>query len=128
MSKVRSVLLALVVGSLAAGCDVIPAPLLGGEAIVMEVTNDSARPATLVVAAMGDVRKIVGSADPPFVPAGAKVTVRFLVPPTDDWAIWANGGELMGSVDLKGRRGKVPMGIDIGADGTPGWWCQANCP
>jgi len=106
----------------------IPAPLLGGDAIVMTVTNGSARPATLVVAAPGDVRKIVGTADPSIVPSGSTLTVRFVVPSTNDWAIWANGGELMGPFDLKGRRGKVPMGIDIGADGTPGWWCQENCP
>ena len=94
----------------------------------MEVSNQSARPATLVVAAPGDVRDVVGSVDPPIVPAHATVTVRFSVPSSGDWAIWANGGELMGSFDLKGRRGNIPMGIDIGADGSSSWWCQGDCP
>jgi hypothetical protein len=128
MSKVRSVLLAFVAGGLVVGCEVIPASLLGGEAIVMDVANQSARPATLAVAAPGAEGTIVGSADPAVVPAHTTVTVRFLVPPTGQWAIWANGGELMGSHDVRGRRGKLPMGIDIGADGSPGWWCQGNCP
>ena len=56
------------------------------------------------------------------------MTVRFFVPASGGWAIWANGGELMGEFDLKGKRGNVPMGIDIGRDGQPGWWCKADCP
>ena len=56
------------------------------------------------------------------------MTVRFFVPASGGWAIWANGGELMGEFDLKGKRGNVPMGIDIGQDGQPGWWCKADCP
>jgi hypothetical protein len=128
MSRVRRVLLTLALGGLVAGCEVIPASLLGGDTIVMDVSNQSARRATLAVAAPGEERKIVGSADPAIVPAHTTVTVRFLVPPAGQWAIWANGGELMGSLDLKGRRGKLPMGIDIGADGSPSWWCQGNCP
>ena len=46
------------------------------------------------------------------------VKVRFLVPANDQWAIWANGGELMGEFDVGERRGNIPMGIDIGADGS----------
>jgi hypothetical protein len=128
ISRVWSVLLAVVVGGLIAGCEVIPAPMLGGEAIVMDVANRSARPATLAVAAPGEERKIVGSAAPAIVPPHTTVTVRFVVPPTGQWAIWANGGELMGSFDVKERRGKIPMGIDIDEGGSPGWWCQGNCP
>lgn len=128
MSSVRRVLLALAVGGLVIGCGVIPTPLLDGQLIVMEVANRSPRPAILVVAASGDQGRIVGSVEPASVPAGQTVTVRFSVPPTGSWAIWANGGELMGESDLKGRRGDVQMGIDIGPDGTPSWWCQANCP
>ena len=128
MSKMGRILLLLVVGALVTACDVIPTPLLGGELIVMEVANHSARPATLVVAAPGEVTKIVGSVDPAIVPAHKSLTVRFSVPPTGQWAIWANGGELMGQFDLKGRRGNVPMGIDIGEDGSPSWWCKGNCP
>ena len=128
MSKARRVLCALVIGGTVVGCGVIPTPLLNGEVIVMQVVNHSPRPAALVVAAPGEIGKVVGSVDPAIVPAGQTVMVRFLVPPTGAWAIWANGGELMGNLDVKGARGKVPMGIDIGDDGSPGWWCKANCP
>ena len=128
MSTSRRLLLAVLVGGLGAGCDVIPVPVLNGELIVMEVANSSPRPATLAVSAPGNVRDIVGSADPAVVPARRTATVRFLVPATDHWAIWANGGELMSDTDVKGRRGKIPMGIDIAADGSPGWWCKADCP
>jgi hypothetical protein len=124
----RRFLLALLYGALVLGCGLMPVPVLNGEVIVMEVANHGAQPATLVVASSGDERKIVGSAEPSIVPAGQTVTVRFVVPPAGHWAIWANGGELMGDRDIGQRRGKLPMGIDIGGDGSPGWWCQANCP
>jgi hypothetical protein len=102
--------------------------LVGGEAIVMQVANHSPRPVTLAVAAPGDEGRIIGSVDPSIVPAGQTVMVRFLVPPTDHWGIWANGGELMGDYDVNGRRGNIPMGIEVGVDGSPTWWCKANCP
>ena len=94
----------------------------------MEVANHAGRPATLVVASQGNVANVVGSAEPSVVPPGQTMTVSFFVPPSGQWAIWANGGELMGSGDLKGKRGNVPMGIDIDQNGQPGWWCQADCP
>lgn len=128
MSTARRVLLAIVVGGLAVGCDVLPVVLPGGQQIVMEVANHSPRPATLAVAVHGDVSKIVGSVTPAIIQAGATATVRFTVPPTDDWAIWANDGELMSDLDLHQRRGNIPMGIDIGSDGSPSWWCKADCP
>jgi hypothetical protein len=128
MHIARRVLLALVIGGLAAGCDVLPTPILSGDLIVLEVTNNSPRPIPLTVAMPGDERRVVGSVDPPLVPPGTTVMARFLVPRTANWAIFANGGELMGSVDVKERRGNLPMGIDIGVDGSQGWWCKEDCP
>ena len=120
--------LVIVASVLAAGCQFVPAELRGGELIIMEVANHAGRPATLAVASQGNVGDVVGSAEPAVVPPGQTMTVRFIVPPSGGWAIWANGGELMGEFDLKGKRGNVPMGIDIGQDGQPGWWCKADCP
>jgi hypothetical protein len=128
MSTGRRVLLALVVGGLVAGCDVLPVPVLNGELIVMDVANLSPRPARLAVAAPGDESQVVGAVDPAIVPAGRTMKVRFFVPPSGSWAIWANGGELMGDHDIKERRGILPMGIDIGPNGELGWWCNGNCP
>ena len=113
---------------LIAGCEYIPAQLRGGELIVMEVANRAGRPATLAVAAPGEIGRVIGSAEPAVIPPGQTVTVNFFVPPSGDWAIWANGGELMGSHDIGRRRGSLPMGIEISADGSPAWWCNTNCP
>lgn len=124
----RRVLLALIVGGLVAGCDLLPVPVLNGEVIVLDVANFSPQPARLVVAAPGDETRIVGAADPAFVPSGRTMKVRFFVPPTGSWAIWANGGELMGEHDVGKRRGVLPMGIEIGATGDLSWWCKENCP
>jgi hypothetical protein len=121
-------LLTLAAGGVLAGCESILPVVQGGELIVMDVANDSPRPATLVVAAPGTIEVVVGSVDPPVVPARQRATVRFFVPPTGSWAIWANGGELMGDRDVGGKRGNVPMGIDVGANGEPSWWCRADCP
>ena len=128
MSAGRRVLLALMVAGLVAGCDLLPVPVLNGELIVMDVANLSPRPARLAVTAPGDESNVVGAVDPAIVPAGRTMTVRFFVPPSGSWAVWANGGELMGDHDVGKRRGIIPMGIDIGADGSPGWWCRGNCP
>lgn len=117
-------LTALLVGA----CQFVPPQLRGGELIVMEVANRGAAPAQLAVAASGNVGEVVGSADPSVIPPGRTVTVSFFVPHAGQWAIWANGGELMGERDLRGKRGNVPMGIDIDANGQAGWWCQADCP
>ena len=100
MSNVRRVLLALAIWGLVAGCEAIPIPLLDGELIVMEVANHSARAATMVVAASGEEGTVVGSVDPPFLPARVTARVRFLVPPKGSWAIWVNGGELMSKSDI----------------------------
>jgi len=102
-------------------------PMLDGELIVMDVTNQSPRPATLVVA-RGDRGNVVGSVDPAVIPPRGNATVRFLVPPTGQWAIWANDGELMSDTDVGNQRGSIRMGIDIGPDGSPSWWCERDCP
>jgi len=62
----------------------------------MEVANRGAAPARLAVAASGNVGEVVGSVDPSVIPPGRTVTVNFFVPHAGQWAIWANGGELMG--------------------------------
>ena len=113
---------------LLAACQFVPPQLRGGELIVMEVANRSDAPAQLAVAAMGNLGDVVGSAEPSVVPPRRTVTVNFFVPHAGQWGIWANGGELMGEPDLRGRRGNVPMGIEIGADGQASWWCRADCP
>ena len=124
----RRIVFALAVGIVIAGCSALPAPFVGGDQIVVEVANRSARPATLSVSAPGDQQRVLGAADPAMVPPGVTMKVRFTVPPQGEWAIWANGGELMGSLDLQGLRGVLPMGIEIGKDGSLSWWCQQACP
>lgn len=76
----------------------------------------------------GDERRVVGSVDPPVVPPNTTLMARFLVPRAGQWAIFANGGELIGQFDVKGRRGDLPMGIDVAVDGSESWWCRENCP
>ena len=126
MSKVRRLVFGVVVAGLVAGCGFVP--MLDGDAIVIEVANHSPRPVPLVVASPGEIGKIVGAANPAIVPPGATITARFSVPRTGSWAIWANGGELIGNLDVNGRRGPLPIGIDIDQNGNPGWWCRENCP
>ena len=129
MRRARRILLAVVVVGLVVGCDVLPAPpIFNADVIVLQVTNSSPRPIALTVAMPGDERRVVGSVDPPVVPPGTTVMARFLVPRTGQWAIFASGGELMGSVDIKERRGNLPMGIDISSDGSQSWWCKDACP
>src|SRR5262245_27632690 len=122
------VVLALVAGAIVGGCQMLPVPLAGGDLIVMEVRNRSGQPATLVVAAPGTIQDVVGAVDPAVVAAHQTVDVRFFVPSTGWWAIWANGGELMGKADVGARRGAIPMGIEIDAGGVPSWWCGRGCP
>jgi hypothetical protein len=128
MRVARRVLLAIVVVGLVAGCDVLPTPILDGDLIVLQVTNNSPRPIPLTVAMPGNEQRVVGSVDPRLVPPGTTVMARFLVPRTGNWSIFAGGGELMGSFDLKERRGNPPMGIDIAVDGSQSWWCKDDCP
>jgi hypothetical protein len=125
---VRGVALALVAGIMVAGCSVVPARFLGGDQIVMEVANNSPRPVALTVAVPGAKGQVVGAADPAVVPPRVTMKVRFIVPPTGQWAIWANDGELMSDADLKGRRGELPVVMEIQQDGNPTWWCEDDCP
>ena len=107
----RWLLLVLVVGGLAAGCDALPGPpILNADVIVLQVTNDSPRPIPLTVAMPGDERRVVGSVDPPVVPPGTTVKARFLVPRTGNWAIFANGGELIRQLRCQGAPGQPADG------------------
>jgi hypothetical protein len=80
------------------------------------------------VARPGNIGDVVGSVDPAVVPPHQTVDASFFVPPTGDWAVFAGGGELMGSFDVKTKRGRIPMGITVEADGNQSWWCEAACP
>ena len=119
---------ALVATVLVAACQFVPPQLRGNDLIVMEVKNGAPRPLALVVATMSDESEVVGSAEPAVVPAGQTMMVNFFVPRSGEWAIWANGGQLMGEPDLRGRRGTVPMGIEVDSNGGLRWWCQGDCP
>ena len=123
----RLVLMLLAGGSVAA-CGAFPTPMLGGEAIVLQVANASVRPVALSVASPEDGRTLVGSVDPPVVPPGKTVMAHFLVPPNGRWAISAGDDQLIGDGDVKGKRGQLPIGIDIDVNGNVTWWCQADCP
>jgi hypothetical protein len=90
------------------------------------VVNESSKPATLFVAEEdGDgMLRLVGSAAPNVVPAGATVNVTFLFPakgdPDDGW-IFVNprpgeGGSLVSAADIG-----IPGKIVITADGQVGW-------
>jgi hypothetical protein len=88
------------------------------------VDNDSSEPATLFVVGDGesDVSRLVGSATPNVVPAGATVKVTFLFPDKGDngW-IYVNprpgeGGGLVSGADIG-----IPGKIWIREDGETGW-------
>jgi hypothetical protein len=90
------------------------------------VDNQSSEPATLFVAEwdVSGMFRLVGSATPNVVPAGATVKVTFLFPadsvPDDGW-IYVNprpgeGGSLVGAADIG-----IPGKIVIGAEGQVGW-------
>jgi hypothetical protein len=90
------------------------------------VDNQSSEPATLFVAEwdVSGVFRLVGSATPNVVPAGATVKVTFLFPadsvPDDGW-ICVNPGPgeeatLVGAADIG-----IPGKIVIGAEGQVGW-------
>jgi hypothetical protein len=97
-----------------------------GRSWKVTVDNKSSEPATLFVAepdAHG-MLKLVGSATPNVVPAGATVKVTFLFPanvvPDDGW-IFVNprpgdDGGLVGAADIG-----IPGKILIGKDGQVGW-------
>jgi hypothetical protein len=120
----------LIAGILLVGCELATAPVPAGAIpLVMTVANASPQPARLVVSRSGALGDPVGVAQPDTIPPGTTVKVRFLVPPAGDWAIWVNGGELIGPHDLQRRFGtRADMGIDIDPRGQLSWWCRGNCP
>lgn len=128
MDVARRFLLALVLGGLVAGCGAFPAPMFGGDLIVLQVANASARPVVMSVATPDPDRTVVGSVEPRIVAAGQTVVARFVVPSSGEWAIYAGDDQLIGAGDTKGKRGQLPMGIDIDANGNSSWWCQGDCP
>lgn len=131
---VKSIALAAVVVALAA-CLSGPYMPAGSRQLVIAVTNESLAPAILEVAPMGlggsnrpvGQARWVGSAQPGSVPPGTH-PVTFLVPPTNDWAIYANGGELIGLMDVGNHVGELPIGIVIDRNGQPGWTSPGNWP
>jgi hypothetical protein len=89
------------------------------------VDNQSSEPATLFVAEEDEdgTLRLVGSATPNVVPAGASVKVTFLFPadsvPDDGWIYVSSRletGSLVGAADIG-----IPGKIVIGADGQVGW-------
>ena len=128
VSRVAFIVVMMLGGTAMAGCEAIPAQLRGGEPLVMEVANDGPRPVSLAVGSPGDRGVIRGAAEPAILGPGQTATVRFLVPPGDQWAIFVDDNELMGTLDVGPRRGVIPMGIEIAADGSVSWWCRADCP
>ena len=122
----------------ASGCLPGPNAPAGSRRLVITVTNDSMAPAIVEVARMGlgtgggSGRQVgragwVGVAQPASVPPGTQ-RVTFMVPPTDDWAIYANGGELIGPIDVGSHVGELPIGIVIDRNGQPGWTSPGNWP
>ena len=104
---------------------------IGSRQLMITVTNDSLAPVPVEVAPMGlgtgggtgqrvDRAHWVGVAQPASVPPGSH-RVTFFVPPTDDWAIYANGGELIGPIDVGSHVGVLPIGIVVDRNGQPGW-------
>jgi deoxycytidylate deaminase len=86
------------------------------------VDNKSSEPATLFVAEVDEGSfRLVGSATPNVVPAGATVEVTFRFPATEDGWIYVNprpgeGGSLVHAADIG-----IPGKILITADGQVGW-------
>ncbi len=127
---------AFIVATLAtAGC--LPGPNVpaGSRQLVITVTNDSLVPATLEVAPMGlgglgrpiGQARWVGVARPASVAPGTQA-VTFFIPPSSDWAIYANGGELIGPGDIGSHVGVLPIGIMIDRGGQPSWTSPGNWP
>ena len=117
------------------GCLPGPAMAPGSRQLIITVRNDSLVPATLEVAPMGlggvglpiGQARWVGVAQPASVPRGVHA-VTFFVPPGRDWAIYANGGELIGPVDVGSHTGALPIEIVIDRNGDPGWTSPGDWP
>jgi hypothetical protein len=121
-------MLGIALAGLVTACALVePAPPAGTALLQFQVSNQSAAPAEVAVHTRG--RELVGAAQPATVPPRSTVVVSFFVPIAGEWAIFANGGELMGSVDVRGRLGpRNDIGITIDGTGSLSWWCNARCP
>ena len=135
MTSCAVALLAVTLGACLPGVQ-MPA---GSRQLVIAVTNDSPVPVPVEVAPMGLVGtgggtgqqvgrgRWIGLAQPALVPPGTH-RVTFVVPPTRGWAIYANGGELIGPSDVGSHVGVLPIGIVIDPDGHPAWTSPGNWP
>ena len=97
----------------------------GGRLWTVKVVNNSARPATLVVAEEteeGHAGRLVGTVSPSVVPPGATVRVTFALPAKGStrWSIFVNPGPDEGPLLVWTE---VPLAgeIRIGAYGSVGW-------
>ncbi len=126
----------LAAGLAMAGCLPGRSMPAGSRQVVITVDNQSPLGATIEVAPMGLGGQIgrpvgparwVGVAEPGSVPPG-RHPVSFLVPPTSDWAIYANGGELIGPLDIGSHLGTLPIEIVIMANGDPAWTSPGDWP
>jgi hypothetical protein len=125
-----------------AGCSMLipgPEPLVGGNRWIITVDNQSARPASLLVAVDGapgpatNIGPTVGRATPDTVPPHSVMDVTFDVPSAtfkastgDTWAIWVNpdphGGPLILATDIPvNTDGKLPITITVHRDGQTSW-------
>lgn len=103
--------------------------------LMIPVVNESNVPAQIIVAEdVPPPGKVVGIAQPNVVPPQTRLDVSFLVPDTNNWAIFVNPGPDMGPLllasDLRGCFGRVGIEIGIGSRGDPYWsaperWCGA---
>jgi hypothetical protein len=99
----------------------------GWRQLIVTVENQSAQPATLIVAEDGPVMgRPVGTVDPGIVPAGVTMDVVFGIPPGSRWAIFVNPrpeyGPLLMPADVpENAVGRQPFTITIGESGTPSW-------
>jgi hypothetical protein len=121
-------MLGFALAGLVTACALVePAPPAGTAMLQFQVSNQSAQPAEVAVRVGG--RELVGAAQPATVPPRATVVVSFYVPISGEWAIFTNGGELMGSRDVRGRLGaRNDIGITIDGTGSLSWWCNRQCP
>lgn len=103
-----------------------PAMPAGSREWIIEVDNQSAQPARLMVAEdtmpLGD---LVGTANPPQVPPMTKQDVVFSVPPGETWAIFVNPGPNLGPLILArdvppDAEGRLPVAIIVNPNGQPG--------
>ncbi len=131
----RSVLLWAIGVSLVACSLVAEGPMpAGGRQLQIPVSNDSDRPAVLVVAEdAGTMGPQVGRSQPSVVPPRTRVNVTFTVPGTSSWAIFVNPGDsgvgpLIVARDVAQCVGVVPIEIQVDDRGdifysTPRQWC-----